>query len=143
MKKLERSRREMRERVQDKSKEAVIARIDTLIDETNRQLDEHDAKMAQEAWQSKLEYHDPRTVGLNLPEHLVGNSADYRTKKRLPGVNKDGFTKPEVSKKINASTHSHIHSHTYPQIRSLGHFATFPFPFPLMSSCPCTRASLP
>ena len=87
----------MRERVQDKSREAVIARVDALIDETNRQLDENDAKMAHEARQSKLVFPDPKTVGLNLPEHLVGNSADYRTKKRLPGVNKDGFTKPEVS----------------------------------------------
>jgi len=90
-KKLERSRLEMRERVQDKSKGAVLVRVNALIDETNRQLDEHDAKMAQETRRSKLEFPDPLTVGINLPEHLVGNSADYRTKKMA-----DGVTKPEV-----------------------------------------------
>jgi len=80
----------------DKSSEAVIGRINTLIDETNRQLDQHDAKMAQEKRRPKLVFPDPKKVGLNLPDHLVGNSADYRTEERRHGVNKDGFTPKEV-----------------------------------------------
>jgi len=97
MKKREASRRETS--ALDKSREAVIARINASIDEVVRELDGRDAKQAREEKRPKLVFPDPETVGFNLPDHLVGNSADYRTKKRSPGVDKDGFTSPEVSHK--------------------------------------------
>jgi len=97
MKKLERSRLEMRERVQDKSREAVIVRINALIDEADRQFDEHQARLAREETRPKLVFPDPETVGFNLPNHLVGNSEEYRTEERPHGVNKYGFSSKEVS----------------------------------------------
>ena len=87
----------MRALVQDKSTAAVIVRVNALFEEGTRQLDEHDARMAQETRRHKLVFPDPKTVGYNPPEHLVGDSADYRTKERAPGTNKDGFTQEEVS----------------------------------------------
>ena len=106
MKKREASRRETS--ALDKSREAVIARINASIDEVVRELDGRDAKQAREEKRPKLVFPDPETVGFNLPDHLVGNSADYRTKKRSPGVDKDGFTSPEVS-----HTNTQINTYTY------------------------------
>ena len=95
MKKREASRRETS--ALDKSREAVIVRVKALFDEADRQFDGRKARQVREARRPKLVFPDPETVGFNLPDHLVGNSADYRTKKRSPGVDKDGFTSPEVS----------------------------------------------
>ena len=103
----------MRARVQDKSSAAVIARVKVLFDDTNRLLDEHDARMAQEERRAKLVFPDPDTVGLNLPEHLVGDSEDYMTKKRAHGTNKDGFTRPEVSHTTHTSTHTNTNKQAF------------------------------
>jgi len=97
MKKREANRREMNALTLDRSKAAVTARINVSIDEVVRQLDGRDARLVREARRPKLVFPDPQAVGFNLPQHLVGNSADYRTMKRLPGVNKEGFTLSEVS----------------------------------------------
>ena len=102
MKKREASRREMK--AVDKSREAVIARLKVSFDEFVRELDGREAKMAKEEKRAKLVFPDPETVGFNLPAHLVGDSADYRTKERAPGTNKYGFTEQEVS---HTTTHTH------------------------------------
>ena len=125
----------------DKSREAVLGRINALFDEADRQLDEHNARMAREERRTKLVFPDPLTVGINLPEHLVGNSADYRTKKRAPGTNKDGFTHPEVCHAYNIqkqkfNTQPYICcsrlGHKLKYTHNIAHFTTFPlFPFPL------------
>ena len=142
MKKREASRRETS--ALDKSREAVIARINASIDEVVRELDGRDAKQAREEKRPKLVFPDPETVGFNLPDHLVGNSADYRTKKRSPGVDEHGFTSPEVSQhntKINIYTYRYTNTYTFALLcscfghrlaRTFAHLATFPFSlFPL------------
>ena len=82
----------------DKSKEAVIVRVQALFDEAERRFDGHEARLKREERRPKLVFPDPQTVGFNLPDHLVGDSADYRTKEKAPGTNKDGFTRKEVSR---------------------------------------------
>jgi len=106
MKKREANKRETS--ALDKSREAVIARINASIDEVVRELDGREAKQARHEKRPKLVFPDPKTVGYNLPDHLVGNSADYRTQKRSPGVDKDGFTSPEVS-----HTNTQMNTYTY------------------------------
>jgi len=108
----------MQARVLDKSSEAVNARLRVLFEEAEHRINEHDAKMAREEKRPKLSFPDPLAVGLNLPFHLVGDSADYRTKKRLPGVNKYGFTSPEVS-----------HTNKYTRKRTYIHERAFAFSF--------------
>jgi len=136
MKKREASRRETS--ALDKSREAVIVRVKALFDEADRQFDGRKARQAREARRPKLVFPDPETVGFNLPDHLVGNSEDYRTEERSPGLNKDGFTPKEVSR-TNAYTNStYMHTQTYICSR-FGHktclhfrsLCPFTFPFSL------------
>jgi hypothetical protein len=102
MKKREVSRLEMN--AIDKSRDAVIARLNASFDEVVREIDGREARLKREEKRAKLVFPDPETVGFNLPAHLVGDSADYRTKERAPGTNKDGFTEQEVSHTL---THTH------------------------------------
>jgi len=98
MKRREASRQQAATRAIDKSKEAVVMRINKLLDEANRQLDVSNAKLVlQESKRAnKLVFLDPLTVGLNLPEHLIGDSADYKTPMRAHGTSKYGLTRTEV-----------------------------------------------
>ena len=88
----------------DKSKEAVRVRVQALFDEAEHRFSGREARLKREEKRAKLVFPDPETVGFNLPAHLVGDSADYRTKERAPGTNKDGFTEQEVSQ---TPTHTH------------------------------------
>ena len=140
MKKREVSRLEMN--AIDKSRDAVIARLNASFDEVVREIDGREARLKREEKRAKLVFPDPETVGFNLPAHLVGDSADYRTKERAPGTNKDGFTEQEVSHTpthiyTNKQAHINTHKHTFalalatnlPKIS-----LTLPlFPFPLFS----------
>ena len=95
LRKREASRREID--ALDKSREAVIVRVQALFDEAERRFDGREARLKREEKRPKLVFPDPQTVGFNLPDHLVGDSADYRTKEKAPGTNKQGFTREEVS----------------------------------------------
>ena len=108
MKKREAYRREMN--AVDKSREAVIARLNVSFDEFVRELDGREAKKAKEEKRPKLVFPDPETVGFNLPDHLVGDSADYLTKKKAHGTDKHGFTRTEVS---YIDIHAQINTHKY------------------------------
>jgi len=108
LRKREASRREMN--ALDKSKEAVSMRVQALFDEAARRFDGREARLKREERRPKLVFPDPQTVGFNLPDHLVGDSADYRTKEKAPGTNKQGFTREEVSRHTqHTCTNKQIH----------------------------------
>ena len=141
MKKREASRREMK--AVDKSREAVIARLNVSFDEFVRELDGREAKMAKEEKRAKLVFPDPETVGFNLPAHLVGDSEDYRTKEEAHGTDKHGFTHEEVSRTTEMLVQTNAHILTQPYIFSrfghklahnFAHFATFLRPLSLSLS---------
>ena len=142
MKKLEASRQATS--ALDKSREAVIVRVKALFDEADRQFDGREARQLREARRAELVFPDPETVGFNLPEHLVGDSADYRTEERPHGVNKDGFTRAEVrhNNTHTAKTSENSQHHTLAFALATNLPATlsltlplFPLLFPLSSFC--------
>ena len=118
MRKREASKRE-RSAV-DKSKGAVRVRVQALFDEAEHRFSGREARLKREEKRPKLVFPDPETVGFNLPDHLVGDSADYRTKKKAHGTDKHGFTRTEVSHTdINAQINTHKYAHTNIQLLSL------------------------
>ena len=140
MRKREASKRE-RSAV-DKSKGAVIVRVQALFDEAEHRFSGREARLKREEKRPKLVFPDPDTVGFNLPYHLVGDSADYMTKKQAPGTDKHGFTRTEVS---YTSTYTQTNTHKYTQTyifsrighklaHNFAHFATFHHPLSLSLS---------